>query len=1238
MICRKFFFLAGLTLCVSVKSVCQVVTSAQNGFWNETSTWTGGVVPDPDNPSLVRILHRVEVSTDVKVTHLDVWDTLIVRAGGSLNFPPAADSASVTVMEDGAVLIEGMMTASDNIVFRTSPATLKFHNGSVFRYLGGSKGFIPIASWDPESTFEIRGFAGSGYIAIAYSDSWKQTFGNVVYNCPLQTSFVDLNGYLRNITGDFTIQNTNGQALRLSTTQRPLITVGRNFRVEGNSEVWVTTTSDSARLHVAGNFEYRSTSTGPSYFTTRGRCHVSIEGKFIADSNGPLRICSGSADSTGVRRTTIVLRDGLQVTRGSFIAPSPGRGIFVFAGDREQRVDVHPASFTGAVDFIVRSGATVDVGESVVRNSSGDFFLYGHLRLGSDHPLGALQVEDGGNIQTRGLRYYAPGSAITYNGFSGQYIGAGHPASGEVDLRISNTSGVTLLNAVSARNTEIQEGALRLGGHRLQCTGDVTAGMSGTFTGDGELFLSGDEIQNVELPGAMIRDLIISKNGSATVRLNAPLQITGSLLITSANTVLQTNGHLTLVSSGDMRGATASVGPLPAGASITGNVTVQRMISGEGRMYRYLSSPVSDATVADMKDDFPVTGTFLDPSTGRGINPASPSLFFYDPSLAEGWTAFPVSGYAAENILVAGRGYAAFIRNGTSDVNWDVTGTLNQGDVPMPVSYIAHGGAHEGWNLVGNPYASAIRWSAPDGWVRSPGIAHTFAIRDNAMGVFRYSDGEVGDVQDGLISASQAFWVHASAPDPVLTVREAAKAGADAEYYRSAPGTLHYLRIGLRGNGNEDNTWFRFDKEYDGARTPSKMLNDRLSVGIEADARWHAIHTVSAVSCRELVSIRMHFSGTTDGTLPAGSYHLAVEPHGLFDRTRITLVDRFLQDTVLINGEHMFEVNEARGSGAGDRFALIVGSSELRKPALAYGALTCSDTVALISYRDGFNARDAVSLYAGGDFYYAGADDTFRIPASVFRPGADTPVLVVGENLCSVQFLDTLMIWREPDIAPLAVNVRPACGPGPVVFEVTGGEDGLTYRWYDRTDSVPAAVTRDRRFVTPVRHKTGTWYLVAERSTGCTTAPVSVIAVVNHVPRLILWHDQGVLFTNAPASWYFNDTWVGDNMTTLEAAIPGTYRAVVELGGCLAEAALVVDSDVQIDVFPVPFSDEVNIRAKDGSMLHSVSVWSVGGVRHFQQDIHATSCVLALGALPAGIYVIELRTAAKTLMARIVKH
>src|SRR5690606_2919388 len=216
-----------------------------------------------------------------------------------------------------------------------------------------------------------------------------------------------------------------------------------------------------------------------------------------------------------------------------------------------------------------------------------------------------------------------------------------------------------------------------------------------------------------------------------TVTLTSPIHVNKLVNISSPNSRLLSNGYLTLLSSSDGPTGSANVASLPPGSEISGDVTVQRHMDGKGRIYRYLSSPVSNATVADMQDDFPVTGTFTNASTGGGIESASPSLYTYDassPTLDEGWQPYPSSGTATSNLLVPGRGYAAFIRNATGETIWDITGPINQGSIDLPVIYTPS----NGWNLVGNPYPSAIAWDE-GGWTKQ-NVSNVMAIRDNGSG------------------------------------------------------------------------------------------------------------------------------------------------------------------------------------------------------------------------------------------------------------------------------------------------------------------------------------------------------------------------------------------------------------------------------------------------------------------------------------------------------------------------
>jgi hypothetical protein len=207
------------------------------------------------------------------------------------------------------------------------------------------------------------------------------------------------------------------------------------------------------------------------------------------------------------------------------------------------------------------------------------------------------------------------------------------------------------------------------------------------------------------------------------------MKLRGILQIESLNTTVRSDGNLTLLSTSDSGSGSARVGPLPAGSGILGDVSVQRYMGAEGRIYRYISSPVQDASVASLMDDFAVTGRFDDPTTVNVSNSKNPSLYYYDESqgsLQSGWKPYPTMGFAKDNPLIPGVGYCALIREAANPLVWDVNGALNQGDIVLPTAMTNNMQPSNGWNLVGNPYACTIDWDivGPNGWTKQKYLSH----------------------------------------------------------------------------------------------------------------------------------------------------------------------------------------------------------------------------------------------------------------------------------------------------------------------------------------------------------------------------------------------------------------------------------------------------------------------------------------------------------------------------------
>jgi hypothetical protein len=148
---------------------------------------------------------------------------------------------------------------------------------------------------------------------------------------------------------------------------------------------------------------------------------------------------------------------------------------------------------------------------------------------------------------------------------------------------------------------------------------------------------------------------------------------------------------------------------------------------------------------------------------------------------------------------------------GTKSVDF-TGGDVNSGNYFLPVTFNGNG-----WNLVGNPYPSAVDWDLP-GWIKSK-IDATVYVWDGAQ--YLTWNGTVGDLTGGVIPAMQAFFVKATGSNPLLVVSNSTRShGPDP--YKSEP-VDRLLELTVNGNGYSDQMYVNFnelatvgfDTEYD---------------------------------------------------------------------------------------------------------------------------------------------------------------------------------------------------------------------------------------------------------------------------------------------------------------------------------------------------------------------------------------------------------------------------------------
>ena len=175
-------------------------------------------------------------------------------------------------------------------------------------------------------------------------------------------------------------------------------------------------------------------------------------------------------------------------------------------------------------------------------------------------------------------------------------------------------------------------------------------------------------------PGAICNDISIQPEAILEITENGSLEVYGDVLIKST----QEN----------------------YGAIIDrGQVTVH----GKGRMSRTISK----------KDWHYVSSPFI----GTNTHMFGDNAYTYDEPLAsENWARGWVK--AENQTMEPGKGYNVYKKN---DAVIEMEGQFNTGTFSIDVTNTngSEVSEHEGWNLVGNPYPSAIDWDAPRGWTKT---------------------------------------------------------------------------------------------------------------------------------------------------------------------------------------------------------------------------------------------------------------------------------------------------------------------------------------------------------------------------------------------------------------------------------------------------------------------------------------------------------------------------------------
>lgn len=327
---------------------------------------------------------------------------------------------------------------------------------------------------------------------------------------------------------------------------------------------------------------------------------------------------------------------------------------------------------------------------------------------------------------------------------------------------------------------------------------------------------SGDQ----EVTGFAYNNLTVSRTGTKTMAANASVK---NILQVGNNTTFDADGVsnnrvVTLLST---QSSTARIAPMSTGASIVGNMNVQRWTRGGIRSNRFLGSPVDSTngvTFKQLKDNVIVLG----PGAGANgfDNPTvfTSNLSVFNESLPNGseWR----SPSSINEVIPKGKGLILFhvgdrtqipTSNTTipNAVTIDFKGVPNQGNINLPIQCTGvciETDNGNGWNLLSNPYASPIDWMSTD-WTKI-GVSGTIFIwnpRINQYASFN-SNNPSAATNGGsrYIGPGQAFFLKATASNPVLNINELVKSSQFPDTLMFRNGLIqNQLRLTVASNQME---------------------------------------------------------------------------------------------------------------------------------------------------------------------------------------------------------------------------------------------------------------------------------------------------------------------------------------------------------------------------------------------------------------------------------------------------
>jgi hypothetical protein len=570
------------------------------------------------------------------------------------------------------------------------------------------------------------------------------------------------------------------------------------------------------------------------------------------------------------------------------------------------------AIFTPRINFYytvsntTNSGTTSPFARTCMeqRSGNGDLFVTGNLTVydltnNANNVNDEIIVENVGSsatLQINGSAYLYGGlvanqsDIVQFNSGSGAFINAN-------GFITTNTSGV--INYNSSNTT-------------------LTYQTAGTYNSSGEW-------PSTNSPTS------ITVTNNTTVNLTSARTLTSTLTVNSGST-FNSGGNLTITGPGRIGNS---------GGTIGGNISLEISMSSGRRAFRLLSFPFSTArSLADISDDIHVTGTGGATNGFDATTTNASSAFTFTESGFNGTTNTGWSGIASTSasipanqpirVLYRGprsQGSTLLEANPPSPLagTIDYTGTVNQGNVNITLSYTGANGGNAGWNLIPNPYPSNVDFgSIASGSRNGIGTFAEWVVSSGTRG--SYVSRSFGSSH--VIAKGSAVFVQTGSA-ATFTITEADKTASSAS--STLLKTNPFLKDAMQINVYSDDTifWDQFVFRSRPDETEGKDNSDAPKM-LNPDVNFYSLSSSNdklAIDNRPIADGKVIPLGFATGS----PYHFTFKMgHFSLPEYKVYLKDKFLNTVNEISNEDFkydFVTTADALSQGENRFELIFSKS-----------------------------------------------------------------------------------------------------------------------------------------------------------------------------------------------------------------------------------------------------------------------------------------------------------------------